>query len=135
MSLDAAGLRSIRALQNSLRRMPITAAASIAQRYAPEASRLARDAFDGGSTAYGSARPRAVSGGALTLRRTGATRAALAFIATGRQVRLTKLPRYARYLIGKYDILPNGPLPQAWRDRITAIAAEVLYAQIHGGKP
>jgi hypothetical protein len=133
MTLDAAGLRSIRALQNSLRRMPITAAARIAQRYAPEASRLARDAFDGGRTAYGSDRPRAVDGGALSLRRTGVTRAALDFIATGRQVRLARLPRYARYLIGKYSILPNGPLPQAWRDRITKIAAEILYAEIHGG--
>lgn len=131
--IDAAGLRSIRALQNSLRRMPITAAARIAQRYAPEASRLARGAHDGGRTAYGSARPRAVSGAALTLNRTGATRAALSFIATGRQVRLTRLPRYAKYLIGKYDLLPNGPLPQAWRERITRIAAEALHAQIHGG--
>lgn len=82
---------------------------------------------------YGPARPRGVDGQRLTLEKTGRTRGSLEFAATGRDIRLVRLPNYARYLIGRYDILPNGPLPVSWRERMTRIAAEVLHAEIFGG--
>lgn len=123
--------RTLRALAKSLRNMPITASARIAARAAPDMTVLASSAYDGGRTVYGSQRPRGVDGGELSLERTGASRRAMQFHATGTQIRTATLPRYTRYLIGRYDCLPNGPLPAQWRERITAIAVQVLYDAIH----
>ncbi len=137
--------RTLAALKRAIKAMPITAAARIAARAAPEMTGLARGAFDSGQTVYDTSRPRGVDGGALSLEKSGATRRAMQFVATGRDMRLTSLPRYAKYLIGParpgkhyahgaaYGILPNGPLPLAWRERITDIAAQVLHDQIFGG--
>lgn len=94
-------------------------------------SLLAGGAYDSGQTVYGKSRPRGVDGQALSLEQTGASRRAVEFRATGRDIRTAPLPRYTRYLIGKYDVLPNGPLPAAWRERMIAIAAQVLYEDIH----
>jgi len=133
MAVDRAGLRSIQALKRAFKRMPITASARISARYAPVATQLAQDAHGSGRTVYGTPRPRSVDGQALTLERTGAAKRALQFIATGRDVRIPVMPQYVKYLIGVYSVLPNGPLPQEWRERIQKIAAEVLYAELHGG--
>lgn len=126
-------LRSINSLKKALRKLPLTVTARIAARAAPTMSTLASDSFASGRTVYGSPRPLGVDGRALSLTRTGASRKAMRFTATGRDIRTAPLPRYTKYLIGKYDVLPNGPLPREWRERMTAIAAEVLYAQIHEG--
>lgn len=135
MPIDAAGLRSLNSLKRALKSLPITATARIAARAAPEMSELAGGAYDGGKTVYGRPRPRSVDGKELTLERTGASRRAMRFSATGRDIRTAVLPRYTRYLIGKYDVLPNGPLPLSWRERLREIASRVLYDEIHrGGK-
>lgn len=135
MAVDAAALRSINSLKRALKSLPITSVARIAARAAPAMSELAQDAHASGQTVYARPRPRGVDGEALSLERTGATRQALQFVATGRDIRTAKLPRYARWLIGRYDILPNGPLPAAWRERLRDIAARVLHAEIHKGAP
>jgi hypothetical protein len=126
-------VRTLRALAKALRKLPITASARIAARAAPEMTSLAGGAYDAGQTVYGSARPRGVDGNHLALERTGTARRAMQFHSTGTQVRTAKFPEYVRYLIGKYDVLPNGPLPQTWRDRLTEVAAQVLYADIQRG--
>ncbi len=125
-------LRTLAALKRTLRKLPITASARIATRAAPEMTKLAETDYDAGQTAYGRARPLSVDGKPLDLERTGATRQALSFIAVGTTTRLTTLPRYAKYLISSYSILPNGPLPASWREMLTSIAAQVLYSEIHG---
>ncbi len=125
--------RTLAALRKALRNMPITASARIAARSAPAMTALAEASFDSGQSVYGPARPRGVDGKRLELNRTGKTRGALEFAATGRDIRLRRLPEYARFLIGKYDILPNGPLPVAWRERMTDIAAQVLHDEIFLG--
>lgn len=132
-TFDAAGMRSINALKKRLRTLPITAVARIASRAAPAMTELAQGAFDAGRTVYDRARPRGVDGNALTLRKTGALERAIEFRSTGRDIRTAPLPRYARYVIAAYNVLPPGkaPLPQAWRDRMAQIAAEVLYAELH----
>lgn len=136
MAVDAAALRSLNALKKRLRTLPVTSVARIAARAAPAMSDLAGSAYDAGRTVYDRPRPRGVEGQALDLDRTGATRRAMQFIATGRDIRTARLPSYARYLIGKYDVLPNGPLPQSWRERLADIAARVLYDAIHArGSP
>jgi hypothetical protein len=126
-----AALRTIDALKKSLRKLPITASARIASRAAPAMSSLAGGSYDAGQTVYGRPRPLSVDGKPLDLHRTGASRRAMNFIPTGRDIRTARLPEYTRYLIGRYSVLPNGPLPVAWRERLTQIAAEVLYEQIH----
>ena len=133
MPIDAAALRSIQSLKRALSKAPITSVARIAARAAPAMSALAGEAYDGGRTVYDSPRPRGVDGQGLSLERTGATRAALNFVATGRDIRTARLPSYAKFLIGKYSVLPNGPLPVAWRERLREIAAAVLYDEIHRG--
>lgn len=135
MAVDAAALRSINSLKRALRNAPITSVARIAARAAPAMSELAQGALASGQTVYDRPRPRGVDGQELSLVRTGATRDALRFVATGRDIRTATLPRYARYLIGKFDLLPNGPLPQSWRDRLRQLAASVLYEEIHWGQP
>lgn len=126
-------LRTLQSLKRALQKLPITSTARIAARAAPAMSALAAEAYDGGRTVYGSPRPRGVDGRALTLVKSGASRDAIQFRATGRDIRTAPLPRYTKYLIGRYDVLPNGPLPQAWRERMTEIAAQVLLADIRGG--
>ena len=133
MAIDAAGLRSLRSLKKALAKLPITATARIAARAAPAMSALAQGAHASGQTVYGRPRPKGVDGDALSRANTGATQRALQFIATGRDIRTTVLPRYARWLIGRYDLLPNGPLPIAWREGLKAIASRVLSDEIKRG--
>lgn len=135
MAIDARGLRSIQSLKRVLQKLPITATARIAAGAAPAMSDLAQGAHSSGKTVYDRPRPRGVDGEALSLDRTGATKRALQFLATGRDIRTTTLPRYAKFLIGKYGLLPNGPLPQAWRERLRDIAARVLLDEIRRGEP
>lgn len=125
--------RTLAALKRAIKNMPITSAARIAARSAPEMTALATGSFDSGQTAYDTARPRsAVNGKALSLEKSGAFRRAISFVATGRDIRLTRLPSYGGFIIGKYRALPNGPLPVAWRERMTEIAAQVLHDAIFG---
>lgn len=125
-------VRTLRSLRKALNKLPITASARIAARAAPEMTALAGASYDAGRTAYGTPRPKGVDGRKLDLVQSGASRRAMRFGATGRDIRTGALPRYTRYLIGKYDVLPNGPLPAEWRAKLTDIAARVLYDAIHG---
>jgi hypothetical protein len=86
---------------------------------------LTRAAYDGGRTVYGEARPPAVDGGTLTLHKSGATARDLRFEAIGTVIRCKLGPRWARYLIGKYAILPNGALPAAWSKRLGDLVAGI----------
>lgn len=128
MARKRSGLRgdlsSLGKLKGRLRQMPLTIAHDVARRASPELTKLTRDAFDQGQTVYGEPRPRGVGGDALALSRTGAARESLRFATAGRVVRcLITLP-YVRYLIGKYGVLPNGPLPAKWSQRLGEIVRE-----------
>jgi hypothetical protein len=133
MAIDAKALRSVNSLKRALRNAPITVTARIAAGAAPAMSTLAQGAHASGKTVYDRPRPLGVDGQALDLERTGATKKALSFIATGRDIRTTILPKYAKFLIGRFDILPNGPLPAAWREGLQAIAGQVLTDEIKRG--
>lgn len=117
------GPEDIKALKARLRRMPVTLAHAVAQRAAPETTMLTTAAFDSKRTVYGEARPEGVAG-PLTLRKTGATESTLRFVANGTIVRCVLGTRWARYLIGKYRVLPNGGLPVLWRRRLGSIVEE-----------
>lgn len=117
-------LNSIRGLKKSLRALPLTVAHDVTQRAAPEMTREAETAFAAGRTVYGRSRPLGVDGDRLSLQKTGAAKRVLRFRSSGTQLRSVIGPNYVRYLIGKYDILPNGPLPTGWSRRLGVIVSE-----------
>ena len=117
-------LGHIAGLKSRLRALPVSIAHDVAQRAAPEMTGLTREAFAGNRSVYGDPRPASrVSGAPLSLTRTGATARELRFVAVGTIVRCVLGPKYAKYLIGKYGVLPNGALPAAWSDRLRAVVA------------
>lgn len=104
-----------------LRALPVTLAAEVATDAAPAMTELAQGAYDGGRTVYGEARPAGVDGKPLDLEVTGATKATLQFVSIGTIIRCRLGTRWAKFLIGKYRILPNGGMPTVWRARLDTI--------------
>jgi hypothetical protein len=121
--------RRLKDLAARLRALPKTAAIKVAAKSAPAITALAQSAYDGGTTVYGGARPSGKSG-ALSLVATGRTRATLRFVAVGSIVRVALGTRYARFLIGKYGILPMATLPTAWGEALGRVSVEVLDAEV-----
>lgn len=117
-------LANINNFKKRLRAAPVTVAASVARRASPGLTTRTRSSFSSNVSVYGDARPKSVAGNKLTLRKTGATERELRFVTVGRIVRCVLGTRYARYLIGKYDILPNGPVPQEWRVFLKSLLRE-----------
>jgi len=126
------GRLSLRDLKAQLRAMPKTLATDVAREAAPMLTGLAQTSFDSGRTVYNDARPTGAKGNTLTLRKSGAVRSALRFVAIGTVMRVVLGPRYARYLIGKYRILPVGDrsaIPAHWRREIERITLRLLQAR------
>lgn len=118
-------LSSIKALKSTMRALPKTIAADVARRAAPAMTTLTANAFDSSRTVYGDPRPIGVSGQPLELVKSGRTRDALRFISVGTIVRCVLPTKYAKYLIGRYGVLPNGALPAAWSRRLADVVKEV----------
>lgn len=122
-------LSTVRGLKKRLQSLPVTIAHDVAQRAAPAMTDETRTAFDAGRSVYGEPRPRSeVDGTPLTLVRTGAIKSTLRFVSSGRITRCVLGPRsetsgqyYGKYLIGRYGVLPNGPLPAGWSQRLAEI--------------
>ena len=108
-------LNKMKHLRAFLRKQPTTVADEAARTSAPPVTTDLRANFHGGRTAYGDARPLGVDGEPLSLVKEGEVRDQLGFVALGHQMRAKLGPRYAKYLIGKYDILPNGAMPRGWK--------------------
>lgn len=121
-------LSSIQKLKSRLRDLPRTIAHDVAQKAAPEMTDLTKAAFTSGRSVYGESRPAGADGQQLTLEKSGAVRAQLGFKATGTVVRCVLGPKYAKYLIGKYGILPNGALPAEWSQKLTELVRSVKVA-------
>lgn len=117
-------LSSIKGMQQTIRALPVTVAADVSRRAAPALTTLTGNAFSSNQTVYGDSRPAGVDGEALSLVKSGATRDALRFVAVGTIVRCVLPTKWARYLIGKYGILPNGALPVTWSQRLKQVVAE-----------
>ena len=112
----------LRDLAKRLQSIPTTVAQNVARAVAPELTSVARADFDAGRTAYGAARPLGKGGQALSLVKSGITQGSIRFVDIGTRVRAVLGARYAKYLVGKYGILPKGPLPRAWATTIDATA-------------
>lgn len=116
-------VNDLRKLGTRLQRFPITLAATVASRSAPELTRLARLAFAQRRTVYGDRRPDGVAG-SLSLVRTGDTERTVHFARVGTIVRCVLGPRYARYLVGRFRILPMGRMPASWSATLRRIVFE-----------
>ncbi len=117
---------ALRSLGNTIRTLPVTMAHSIAQRAAPALTDATRSAYDGNRSVYGDARPASkVTGRALTLNKTGETKAGLRYVANGRIVRCVLSTPWAKYLVGKYGVLPGSPtLPDSYAKPLAQIVAD-----------
>lgn len=111
-------------LKKNLRALPLSLAHDVSQRAAPAMTSLATSAYNSGRTVYDAPRSPSVNGGPLRLHRTGDTEKTLRFKADGRIVRCVLGTRYAKYLIGKYGVLPSGRIPARWQARLVDLVAE-----------
>lgn len=115
---------SIKDIKRSISALPRSIAHSVAQRGAPVLTQLAVTAFDSNQNVYGDPRPAGVDGQVLTLEKTGATRRTLRFVANGTIIRCVLGTKYARFLIGKYGVLPNGAMPARWAEGLAGVVRE-----------
>jgi hypothetical protein len=107
-----------------IRSLPISVSHDVAQKVAPELTRLAGDSFDARRNVYGDAWPKSVS-----LVRTGTTRRMLGFDASGTVVRSRLGAPYMKFLIGKYKILPIGDrtaMPTSWAAAVRKVVDGVM---------
>lgn len=116
--------RTLAKMATLLRSISKVAAQRIAARAAPVITAMAQGAYAGGATVYGDARPAGVHGNALDLHVSGAVQGSVRFTAIGTVLRAVLSTRYAKYLVGKYRILPMGALPVAWSAELGRIARE-----------
>jgi hypothetical protein len=125
-------VRKLRNLAKRLRGLPKVVAQRVARRVGADLSIETLRAYHGGRSVYGDARP-AGENGALTLIKSGKTLASLRFQAVGTRVRASFGTAYARFLIGKYRILPMGELPAAWSKAIRERSQKVIAGELGGG--
>lgn len=117
-------VNDLRKLGARLNKFPTTLVHNVANKTAPSLTQKANAAYGSGRTVYGDARPKGALGAPLSLKRTGATEATLRFVAIGTIVRCVLGTPYAKYLIGKYRILPMGRMPVAWSQQISDYVKE-----------
>jgi hypothetical protein len=122
---------TLKRLAKNLRALPTTVSMRVAERVAPLLSERAASAYASGQTVYGDARPAGKHGNSLDLHVTGTTQGRVQFAAIGTVVRARLGTRYARFLIGKYRVLPMGRLPVAWSEDIGRIAREEIQRGLH----
>lgn len=84
---------------------------------------ITQAAHASGQTVYGKPRPVGVNG-PVDLVKTGATRRDLRFATVGTIVRAVLPERYMRYLIGRYEVLPNGRIPASMRRTLDRLVQE-----------
>lgn len=118
-------VNTIKMLNKAISTMPIVLAERVAKRSAGLLRDLAAASYSSGETVYSTSRPLGVKGDALSLVASGRTIGSLGFVAIGRIVRAQLNTKYARYLVGKYAVLPMGkPLPASWSEQLRAVVAE-----------
>jgi hypothetical protein len=112
--------QNLRLFNKELRGLGRDIAIEVAAFAARQLTFLARDSYGKGETCYGDPRPEGVNG-PLDLIESGLTFSHLQFVSDGgTKIRASLLGRYARFLIGKYRILPigNAALPVKWNQAI-----------------
>lgn len=100
----------------------------VASKMAPLLTNLMQASFDSGQTIFDESRPVGERGNRLSLVDTGAVRSSLRWVQAGRIVRVALGQRYAKYLIGKYKIMPSGnqELPFRWQNEMLDTANDAI---------
>lgn len=123
----SAGITSLNRLRSTIKALPLRIRSAVAKDAEEVLTRRAQEAYDSGKTVYETPRPtskaKGSEGAALTLKKSGKARGALAFVAIGTIVRAQLGMRYAKYLVGKYKILPQS-LPALWRSDLEKLVRE-----------
>ena len=114
--------------REALSKIPATIATRAAKHGAIAITALARDAFDAGVTPYGKQRPEGggkyVPAHFASVYRTGSLRAAMGFTSGHKGkllfIRATLGVPYAKYMIGRFWLLPFGNMriPRSWIDAL-----------------
>jgi hypothetical protein len=117
------GITSINRLKAAIKELPLRIRHAVANDAAEILSARMRESFDAGQTVYSTPRPLSVDGKPLTLVKTGKTKGQLFFVAIGTILRAQMPTRYAKYLVGKYKVMPQS-LPVAWRGELEQLVRE-----------
>lgn len=121
----AAGISSMNRLRASIASLPVRIRSAVAKDAAEVLTAEVRESFSAGSTVYDTPRPLSVDGAPLTLVKSGRTKADLVFVAIGTIVRAQLGTKYAKFLVGKYKVLPSS-LPAAWRAKLEQLVGEYV---------
>lgn len=116
---DAYSLRELRrSLKDLAKSNGRALAIDVAKKIAPKLTSLMREAYDSGQTIFDESRPEGKRGNKLSLVDSGTVRGALRWSQAGTIVRAALNTPYARFLIGKYKIMPSGAqeLPFRWQE-------------------
>lgn len=117
------GISSMNRLRAAIADMPLRIRSAVAKEAAEVLTAEVRKDFAAKVTVYDTPRPLSVGGQSLSLVKTGRTRAELAFVAVGTIVRAQLGSKYAKYLVGKYKVLPMS-LPASWAALLEKVVAE-----------
>ncbi len=118
------GLSTLAAFRTRVKELPLRIQSSVAKDGEAVLTQALQSDFDSGRTVFDAARPLGVNGNRLDLVKTGRTRAHLSFVAVGRILRAHLPTKHARYLIGKYAILPSARIPASWSESLAQIVRE-----------
>lgn len=117
------GITSIARLRSAIKDLPRNLRQAVANEASGYLDIELRADFDAGRTVYNTPRPLGVSGQQLSLVKSRKTRDNIGFRSTGTIVRAELYTRYAKYLIGKYKILPQR-LPVDWQAYLENLVRE-----------
>lgn len=121
------GITSLARLRAAIRDLPLRIRESVAKDAAGYLDIEVRADFGAGRTVYDTPRPLAVGkktiGQRLTLVKSKKTRDNLGVTQVGTIVRAALGTPYAKYLVGKYQILPQ-TLPASWQEYLNKLVRE-----------
>lgn len=118
----------------SLRDMSEKAAMHAAKRARAFLTYQAKQSYAAGVNVFDQSRPEGVNGNHLTLIKTTDTIQSFEFGGEGTVVKVKLGTPYAKYLVGKYVILPIFTIPSKWMAALRQFAREGLdWTKEHGG--
>lgn len=120
-------------LKAAIKTMPQRMRTAVARDAAGYLDIEVRRQFNAGATVFDTPRPLGVDGQTLALVKTGSVQKSLGFNAKDARISAVLSQRYARFLVGKYRILPQ-KLPAAWAEYLTKLVQEYRDDDFEGAK-
>lgn len=126
MSSKRSDPNSLFALRKKLQGISFAVASAVARRGAAAVTMMARTSYVSGENVYGDGREAGKGGAFLSLIKSGDTLKFMFFEPIGASMRCSLGTPYAKYLIGKYTILPHGgvAMPVKWKQALDRIMNE-----------